>query len=31
MPLRKRYLHSKNRNIFQQFLIEPRVENKYLE
>ena len=31
IPLRKRDLHSKNRNIFQQFLIERRVENKYLE
>ena len=29
IPLRKRDLHGKNRNIFQQFLIERRVENKY--
>ena len=28
IPLRKRDLHSKNRNIFQQFLVERRVENK---
>jgi hypothetical protein len=29
--LRKRDLHSKNRNIFQQLLLDRRLGNKYLE